>query len=118
MTLLDRRTFVKTILATTASGPPACARLYSAVRLPKMPNSFSPHLPMCSTGWVLFDKTDPTKVLARADHPIFWPQQEWEKVGQVPNVVFVEGLVRDGNHWLFYYGGADKHIGLASAPVS
>ena len=71
-----------------------------------------------STGWVLFDKTDPTKVLARADHPIFWPQQEWEKVGQVPNVVFVEGLVRDGNHWLFYYGGADKHIGLASAPVS
>ena len=71
-----------------------------------------------STGWVLFDKTDPTKVLARADHPIFWPQQEWEKVGQVPNVVFVEGLVRDGNHWLFYYGGADKYIGLASAPVS
>ena len=32
-----------------------------------------------STGWVLFDKTDPTKALARADHPIFWPQQEWEK---------------------------------------
>src|SRR5256886_11379256 len=29
-----------------------------------------------STGWVLFDKTDPTKVLARADHPIFWPRSE------------------------------------------
>jgi predicted GH43/DUF377 family glycosyl hydrolase len=69
-----------------------------------------------STGWVLFDKTDPTKVLARADLPVFSPQHEWEKVGQVPNVVFVEGLVRDGNRWLFYYGGADKYVGVASAP--
>jgi predicted GH43/DUF377 family glycosyl hydrolase len=70
-----------------------------------------------STGWVLFDKNDPTKVLARADEPIFAPEKEWEKVGQVPNVVFVEGMVRDGNRWLFYYGGADKHVGVATAPA-
>lgn len=69
------------------------------------------------TGWVLFDKNDPTKVLARAERPIFQPSDEWEKVGQVPNVVFVEGLVRDNNRWLFYYGGADKYVGVASAPV-
>jgi predicted GH43/DUF377 family glycosyl hydrolase len=67
-----------------------------------------------STGWVLFDKNDPAKVLARAQEPIFAPELEWEKVGQVPNVIFVEGLVRDGGRWLFYYGGADKHIGVAS----
>jgi predicted GH43/DUF377 family glycosyl hydrolase len=67
-----------------------------------------------STGWVLFDKKDPTKVLARAEQPIFAPEPEWERVGQVPNVVFVEGLVRDGNRWLFYYGGADKYIGVAT----
>ena len=70
-----------------------------------------------STGWVLFDKNDPTKVLARADSPIFSPREEWEKVGQVPNVVFVEGLVREKDRWLFYYGGADKYVGVASAPV-
>lgn len=69
------------------------------------------------TGWVLFDKSDPTKVLARAQEPIFEPFDEWEKNGQVPNVVFVEGLVRDGNRWLFYYGGADKYVGVASAAV-
>lgn len=69
------------------------------------------------TGWVLFDKNDPTEVLARSDEPVFGPQKEWEKVGQVPNVVFVEGAVRDGNRWLFYYGAADKHIGVATAPV-
>ena len=68
-----------------------------------------------STGWVLFDKKDPTRVLARAEQPIFAPEKEWEKVGQVPNVVFVEGLVRDGKRWLFYYGGADKHVGVVTA---
>jgi predicted GH43/DUF377 family glycosyl hydrolase len=64
---------------------------------------------------VLFDRKDPTKVLARADNPIFAPEQKWEKLGQVPNVVFVEGLVREGTRWLFYYGGADKYIGVAEA---
>jgi predicted GH43/DUF377 family glycosyl hydrolase len=68
-----------------------------------------------STGWVLFDKADPTKVIARADKPIFHPVETWEKIGQVPNVVFVEGLVRRGKRWLFYYGGADKNIGAAAA---
>jgi beta-1,2-mannosidase len=70
-----------------------------------------------STGWVLFDKKDPRKVLARADEPVFSPGSEWEKVGQVPNVVFVEGLVREPTRWLFYYGAADKDIGVASAPM-
>jgi predicted GH43/DUF377 family glycosyl hydrolase len=68
-----------------------------------------------STGWVLFDKVDPTRVIARADKPMFHPVETWEKIGQVPNVVFVEGLVRRGNRWLFYYGGADKDIGAAAA---
>lgn len=68
-----------------------------------------------STGWVMFDKNDPTKVLARAAAPIFSPERKWERVGQVPNVVFVEGLVHEGNRWLFYYGGADKNVGVAEA---
>jgi predicted GH43/DUF377 family glycosyl hydrolase len=67
-----------------------------------------------STGWVLFDRKDPTKVLARAGKSLFSPEKEWEKIGQVPNVVFVEGLVREKDRWLFYYGGADKTVGVAS----
>ncbi|HJQ23139.1 MAG TPA: glycoside hydrolase family 130 protein [Blastocatellia bacterium] len=67
-----------------------------------------------ATGWVLFDKRDPTKVIARADLPVFRAEREWERVGQVPNVVFVEGMVRDGGRWLFYYGGADKFVGVAA----
>jgi len=70
-----------------------------------------------ATGWVLFDKNDPSKVLARADTPIFRPEHEWEKIGQVPNVVFVEGMVREKKRWLFYYGAADKNVGVCAAPA-
>jgi predicted GH43/DUF377 family glycosyl hydrolase len=67
------------------------------------------------TGWALFDKRDPTKLIARSDSPVFEPQAAWERQGQVPNVVFVEGLVRMGSRWLFYYGGADAVVGVAEA---
>jgi len=70
-----------------------------------------------STGWVLFDKKDPTKVRARSEERVFAPDKDWERVGQVPNVVFVEGMVRDGKRWLFYYRGADKNVGVATAPA-
>jgi beta-1,2-mannosidase len=67
------------------------------------------------TGWALFDGKDPTRVLARSDTPIFVPERPWEIAGQVPNVVFVEGLVREGARWLFYYGAADTRVGVAEA---
>jgi beta-1,2-mannosidase len=65
----------------------------------------------------VFDHKDPRKILYRSNAPIFAPEKEWEKVGQVPNVAFVEGLVQRDNRWLFYYGGADKYVGVAQAPA-
>jgi predicted GH43/DUF377 family glycosyl hydrolase len=67
------------------------------------------------TGIAAFDLKDPTKLLWRTDDPIFVPEKDWEKVGQVPSVVFVEGMVRRGDSWLIYYGGADKYVGVATA---
>ncbi len=69
------------------------------------------------TGWALFSARDPRVLLSRSDQPIFEPEFRWEKVGQVPNVVFVEGLIREPERWIFYYGGADKYIGAAIAPI-
>lgn len=83
------------------------------------------------TGVAIFDRADPRKVLYRSEEPLFTPEKEWEKVGQVPNVVFVEGLVpgqetflenRSGlkpsfKSLLFYYGAADKYIGVAEADL-
>ena len=68
-------------------------------------------------GWVLFDKNDPRKVIARADAPFIVPRLKWEVGGQVPNVIFIEGgLVNyDKNNRVAltaYYGAADKYIGV------
>jgi len=70
------------------------------------------------TGVAEFDLKDPSKLIWRSDEPIFSPEKNWEKVGQVPNVVFVEGMIRRGNSWLFYYGGADKYIGVAKVKAA
>ena len=63
------------------------------------------------TGTAVFDRNDPSKLLYRSEEPVFAPALNWEKVGQVPNVVFVEGMVRQNGRWLLYYGAADKYVG-------
>ena len=67
-------------------------------------------------GWVLFDKTDPAKVIARAEAPFILPTLKWEVGGQVPNVIFIEGALVNSNKddraaLTAYYGAADKYIG-------
>src|SRR5215813_393513 len=69
------------------------------------------------TGIAIFDRNDPAKLLYRSESSVFAPEFEWEKAGQVPNVVFVEGMARQNNRWIFYYGGADKYVGVAAAKV-
>jgi len=69
------------------------------------------------TGVAIFDRNNPRKLLWRSDTPIFSPEKEWEKVWQVPNVVFVEGMIPQKDRYLFYYGGADKYVGVAEAAV-
>jgi predicted GH43/DUF377 family glycosyl hydrolase len=67
------------------------------------------------TGIAIFNRTDPRKLIWRSDEPVFAPEKQWEKTGQVPNVVFVEGGVKRGGRYIFYYGGADKYVGAAEA---
>ena len=75
-------------------------------------------------GWVLFDRNDPRHVLARADHSFVLPALPWEKIGNVPNVIFLEGAVensRNNGHALEltgYYGAADKYIGALRISIS
>jgi len=69
------------------------------------------------TGIAIFDRNDPRKLIWRSDEPVFSPEKPWEKVGQVPNVVFVEGMVQEPNRYLVYYGGADSYVGVAEARI-
>jgi len=69
------------------------------------------------TGIAVFDRNDPRKLLSRTDDPVLTPELTWEKEGQVPNVVFVEGLIEEPKRMLLFYGGADKYVGVAEAPL-
>jgi len=69
-------------------------------------------------------RTTPSSLLSRSDNPIFAPEKEWEKVGQVPNVVLVEGTLPASHaigvrarEFLFYYGAADKYVAVARATL-
>ncbi|OGG49100.1 hypothetical protein A3G63_03000 [Candidatus Kaiserbacteria bacterium RIFCSPLOWO2_12_FULL_52_8] len=57
-------------------------------------------------------------VLSRTADPIFEAVLDYEKVGDVPNVVFsCGGVMRDDTLFL-YYGGADRVVGVATASLS
>lgn len=65
------------------------------------------------TGQALFDLSDPTRLLERSDNYFLAPATELEVGGQIPNVVFIEGLVRLDGTWYLYYGMGDSGIGVA-----
>lgn len=69
-------------------------------------------------GAALLDAKNPYKVIARLPYPILEPEMEYEKVGDVNNVVFPEGAVVFDNELLVFYGGADKVVGLAKGKMS
>lgn len=68
-------------------------------------------------GALLLDYDDPRKIIKKTDAPILEPEMEYEKVGQIPNVVFPCGsAIKDGTLFV-YYGGADKVTGVATMPL-
>ncbi len=66
-------------------------------------------------GVALLDLDDPTRVIARSPHPILEPEAEFERVGDVNNVVFPQGAVLKDGVLYVYYGAADKVCCLATA---
>jgi predicted GH43/DUF377 family glycosyl hydrolase len=68
-------------------------------------------------GVALLDLYDPTVVLKRQEAPILEPEEEWERHGDVSNVVFSCGQVMRDDVLYVYYGGADTAIGVATADM-
>ena len=62
-------------------------------------------------GAALFDIENPRKIIKRTDKPLAEPELSWEKQGQVPNVIFIEGAVIEEDRLILYYGAADTYIG-------
>jgi predicted GH43/DUF377 family glycosyl hydrolase len=104
----------------TECGPPALITEEGIVLLYNGKNSdgegASPDLPRgtYSVGKIVFDPSDPGKVLFRSDTCLLKPSLPHELSGQYKSgTTFAEGLVRYNSRWFLYYGTADSFVGLA-----
>ena len=78
-------------------------------------NFNDPELPKFTyaAGQALFNAEAPYKLEKRTRSYFIYPDKEYEKVGEVNEVCFVEGLVYFNNQWFLYYGTADSKIAVA-----
>lgn len=75
---------------------------------------------MYRLGAALLDLEEPRRVLLRGDQWMFGPEEPYERVGDVPDVVFPCGLTvaDDGVTLRLYYGAADTSICVATASLT
>lgn len=70
-------------------------------------------------GVAMLDLEDPTRVIARCDDALLWPEHPYELTGRVDNVVFTcNAIIEPDETVKIYYGAADTCIGLAEANLS
>ncbi len=74
--------------------------------------------PLVRLGAAILDRDDPARVVARSNIPILAPRERYERVGDVPNVVFSCGAILEDDGLLrVYYGGSDGCICLGTASL-
>ena len=74
--------------------------------------------PLVRLGAALLDREDPSRVLARSNIPILSPRERYERIGDVPNVVFSCGALLEDGIVTVYYGASDSCICRGSAPLA
>lgn len=67
-------------------------------------------------GAMLLDLNDPTKILRRASLPVLSPDAPYENDGK-PGIVYACGATVQEDTLYIYYGGADKVVAVATAPL-
>ena len=70
-------------------------------------------------GLALLDLEQPTRVLHRSAEWVLGPREDYERLGDVPGVVFPTGLIHDRRSELvrLYYGAADSCVAMATASL-
>ncbi len=70
--------------------------------------------PIYRVGAALLDLDEPHIVRARLDRHLLSPSEQYERVGDVANVVFPAGAIQRGSQLDLYYGAADTSVCVAS----
>lgn len=66
----------------------------------------------------LLDLENPLKIIATAAAPLLTPEEYYEKIGYIPNVVFPSGAIVKGDVLSLYYGAADTTCCLATLSLT
>jgi len=74
--------------------------------------------PIYRIGTVILNKQEPTQIVGRANIPILSPREKYERIGDVPNLVFPTGALADnkGNLKIFY-GAANSCICIGTTTI-
>ncbi|MDD5727758.1 MAG: glycoside hydrolase family 130 protein [Victivallales bacterium] len=71
--------------------------------------------PIYRAGAVMLDLDNPLKIVNRCEESILSPREDYERIGDVGNVVFACGaILEDDGELKVYYGGADTHLCVAT----
>ncbi len=73
--------------------------------------------PLVRLGAAVLDRQDPAQVLARSNIPILSPREPYERIGDVPNVVFSCGTLLADGMVNVIYGASDSCICHGTAPL-
>ncbi len=74
--------------------------------------------PLVRLGVAMLDLKDPSKLLARSNVPILSPRERYERIGDLPNVVFSCGAFLQETTVVLYYGASDSCICRGTADLS
>ena len=73
--------------------------------------------PLVRLGAAVLDRDDPSRVLARSNIPVLAPRERYERIGDVPNVVFSCGALLEDGELCLYYGASDSCICRGTVPL-
>ncbi len=71
-----------------------------------------------NAGAMLLDLEDPRKIIGKMRGYLMVPEEEYELLGNVPQVVFPTAAIPQGDELKIFYGAADTCIALARASIS
>ena len=67
---------------------------------------------------VLLNLDNPSEIVARSNLPLLIPEKNYERFGEVPNIVFPSGAVIQGDILSVYYGAADTSVCVARCNIT
>ncbi len=75
--------------------------------------------PITRLGAAILDRESPCRVLARSNIPISSPREDYERIGDMTNVVFSTGaILEDDGELKIYYGAADNCLCVGTTKLS